>query len=124
MQVPGELLYFCNGKIHFMVYWESEIVRLGSLINCSGKAAQTSHKLNVKRPGSNGPSLWHAHDTRPSKGDCTYFGKGHPRNIDVIICIYASSYVIMSILPVITYYRPPPKKASTDMFVLAFLSTF
>ena len=35
-----------------MVHWESEIMRLGSLINCSGEAAQTSHKLNVKGPGS------------------------------------------------------------------------
>ena len=35
-----------------MVHWESEIMRLGSLINCSGEAAQTSHMLNVKGPGS------------------------------------------------------------------------
>ena len=27
-------------------------MRLGSLIKCSGEAAQTSHKLNVKGPGS------------------------------------------------------------------------
>ena len=27
-------------------------MRLGSLIKCSGEATQTSHKLNVKGPGS------------------------------------------------------------------------
>ena len=47
-----EASVLCNEKIHFMVQWESEIMRLGSLINCSGKAAQTSHKLNVKGRGS------------------------------------------------------------------------
>ena len=35
------------------LHWESEIMRLGSLINCSCEAAQTSHKPNVKGPGSN-----------------------------------------------------------------------
>ena len=38
--------------MHFVVHWESEIMRLGSLINCSGEAAQTSHKLNLKGTGS------------------------------------------------------------------------
>ena len=35
-----------------MVQCEFEIMRLGSLINCSCEAAQTSHELNVKGPGS------------------------------------------------------------------------
>ena len=38
--------------MHFVVHWESEIMRLGSLINCSGEAAQTSHTLNLKGTGS------------------------------------------------------------------------
>ena len=40
-----DLLYFCNEKIHSTVHGASEIMRLGSLINCSGEAAETSHKL-------------------------------------------------------------------------------
>ena len=46
------LLYFCNENIHSMVHCESKMMILGSLINCSGKAAQTSNKPNVKGPGS------------------------------------------------------------------------
>ena len=49
----GELLYLCNEKIHSMVHGASEIMRWGSLINYSGEAAETSHKINVKGPGSN-----------------------------------------------------------------------
>ena len=41
----------CNENIHSMMHHESKIMRLGSLINCSGQAVQTSHKLNVKGPG-------------------------------------------------------------------------
>ena len=44
----GELLYLCNEKIHSMVHGASEIMRWGSLINYSGEAAETSHKINVK----------------------------------------------------------------------------
>ena len=46
-------LYLCCEKIHSMVHCASEIMRWGSLINCSGEAAETAHKINVKRPGSN-----------------------------------------------------------------------
>ena len=49
----GEVLYLCNEKIHSMVHGASEMMRWGSLINCSGEAAETSHKTNVKGPGSN-----------------------------------------------------------------------
>ena len=31
----------------------SEIMRWGSLINCSGEAAATAHRINLKGPGSN-----------------------------------------------------------------------
>ena len=49
----GDLLYLCNEKIHSMLHLASEIMRWGSLINCSGEAAETAHKINVKGPGSN-----------------------------------------------------------------------
>ena len=49
----GDLLYLCNEKIHSMLHSASEIMRWGSLINCSGEAAETAHKINVKGPGSN-----------------------------------------------------------------------
>ena len=49
----GGLLYLCNEKIHSMLHSASEIMRWGSLINCSGEAAETAHKVNVKGPGSN-----------------------------------------------------------------------
>ena len=35
------------------LYAASEIMWWGSLINCSGEAAETAHKINVKGPGSN-----------------------------------------------------------------------
>ena len=49
----GDLLYLCNEKIHSMLHSASEIMRWGSLINCSGEAAETAHKINVKGPGTN-----------------------------------------------------------------------
>ena len=36
-----------------MVHCASEIMRWGSLINCSGEAAEEAHKINVKGPGTN-----------------------------------------------------------------------
>ena len=49
----GGLLYLCCEKIHSMLHGAMEIMRWGSLINSSGKAAETAHKINVKGPGSN-----------------------------------------------------------------------
>jgi len=49
----GGQLYLCCEKIHSMLHSASEIMRWGSLINCSGEAAETAHKINVKGPGSN-----------------------------------------------------------------------
>ena len=49
----GNVPYLCCEKIHSMVHGASEIMRWGSLINCSGEAAETAHKINVKGPGSN-----------------------------------------------------------------------
>ena len=49
----GDLPYLCCEKIHAMLHSASEIMRWGSLINCSGEAAETAHKINVKGPGSN-----------------------------------------------------------------------
>jgi len=48
----GGLLYLCCEKIHSMLHCSMEIMRWGSLINCSGEAAETAHKINVKGPGS------------------------------------------------------------------------
>ena len=39
--------------IHSILHSASEIMLWGSLINCSGEAAETAHKINVKGPGSN-----------------------------------------------------------------------
>ena len=49
----GDLLYLCCEKIHSMLHCSSEIMRWGSLINSSGEAAETAHKINVKGPGTN-----------------------------------------------------------------------
>ena len=49
----GGTLYLCIEKIHSMLHSASEIMRCCSLINCSGEAAETAHKINVKGPGSN-----------------------------------------------------------------------
>ena len=49
----GNLLFLCCEKIHSMLHCASEIMRWGSLINSSGEAAETAHKINVKGPGSN-----------------------------------------------------------------------
>jgi len=49
----GGILFLCIEKIHSMLHSASEIMRWGSLINCSGEAAETAHKINVKGPGSN-----------------------------------------------------------------------
>ena len=49
----GDLLYLSCEMIHSMLHSASEIMRWGSLINCSGEAAETAHKINVKGPGSN-----------------------------------------------------------------------
>ena len=47
------LPYMCCEKIHSMVHSAAEIMRWGDLINCSGEAAEATHKINVKGPGSN-----------------------------------------------------------------------
>ena len=49
----GAILYLCIEKIHSMLHSASEIMRWGSLINCSGEAAETARMINVKGPGSN-----------------------------------------------------------------------
>ena len=49
----GGILFLCIEKIHSMLHSASEIMLWGSLINCSGEAAETAHKINVKGPGSN-----------------------------------------------------------------------
>ena len=49
----GDLLYLSCEKIHSMLHSASEIMRWGILINCSGVAAETAHKINMKEPGSN-----------------------------------------------------------------------
>ena len=53
----GGTLYLCIEKIHSMLHSASEIMQWGSLINCSGEAAEMAHKINVKPtvkgPGSN-----------------------------------------------------------------------
>ena len=49
----GGLLFLCCEKIHSMLHCAMEIMRWGSLINCSGEAAETAHKINVKGPGAN-----------------------------------------------------------------------
>ena len=49
----GGLIYLCNEKIHSILHSASEIMRWGSLINSSGEAAETAHKINVKGPGPN-----------------------------------------------------------------------
>ena len=48
-----DVLYLCCEKIHSMLHCVSEIMRWGSLINSSGEAAETAHKINVKGPGAN-----------------------------------------------------------------------
>ena len=42
-----------NSLLRSMLHLASEIMRWGSLINCSGEAAETAHKIDVKGPGSN-----------------------------------------------------------------------
>jgi hypothetical protein len=49
----GNLLYLACEKIHSMVHSAAEIMRWGNLINCSGEAAEGTHKINVKGPGVN-----------------------------------------------------------------------
>ena len=49
----GGTLFLCIEKVHSMLCLASEIMLWGSLINCSGEAAETAHKINVKGPGSN-----------------------------------------------------------------------
>ena len=79
----GGLLYLCNEKIHSILHSASEIMRWGSLINCSGEAAETAHKINVKGPGSNvnqrdsalGTLMTHARRKRNG----TSLGKRYPR---------------------------------------------
>jgi hypothetical protein len=48
----GDLLFLRCEKIHALLHSASEIMRWGSLINSSGEAAETAHKINVKGPGS------------------------------------------------------------------------
>ena len=59
----GGLLYLCCEKIHSMLHSSMEIMRWGSLINCSGEAAETAHKINVKGPGANVNQRDSAHGT-------------------------------------------------------------
>ena len=47
------MLYLVCGKIHSVVHAATEIMRWGNLINCSGEAAEKTHKINVKGPGAN-----------------------------------------------------------------------
>ena len=79
----GGLLYLCNEKIHSILHSASEIMRWGSLINCSGEAAETAHKINVKGPCSNvnqrDSALQHAHDARPAERNGGSHGKRNPR---------------------------------------------
>ncbi len=49
----GNLLYLCCEKIHSVLHSAGEIMRWGNLINCSGEAAENTHKINVKGPGAN-----------------------------------------------------------------------
>ena len=49
----GGTLYLCIEKIHSMLHSASEIMLWVSLIDCSGEAAETAHKIYVKGPGSN-----------------------------------------------------------------------
>ena len=47
------ILEWYRGAPQAGVHSASEIMRWGSLINCSGEAAETAHKINMKGPGSN-----------------------------------------------------------------------
>lgn len=49
----GNLLYLCCEKIHSVLHSAGEIMRWGNPINCSGEAAENTHKINVKGPGAN-----------------------------------------------------------------------
>ena len=49
----GGLLFLCCEKVHSVIHAASEIMRWGNLINSSGEAAEGTHKINVKGPGSN-----------------------------------------------------------------------
>ena len=49
----GNTLYLCCEKIHSVLHSAGEIMRCGNLINCSGEAAENTHKINVKGPGAN-----------------------------------------------------------------------
>ena len=49
----GGTLYLCIEKIRSMLHSASEIMLLGSLINCSGETVETEHKINVKGLGFN-----------------------------------------------------------------------
>lgn len=49
----GGMLYLACEKIHSIVHSAAEIMRWGNLINSSGEAAEGTHKINVKGPGTN-----------------------------------------------------------------------
>jgi hypothetical protein len=49
----GGMLYLACEKIHSILHSAAEIMRWGNLINCSGEAAEGTHKINVKGPGVN-----------------------------------------------------------------------
>jgi hypothetical protein len=49
----GDMLLLCCEKNHAMLHSASEIMLCGSLINGSGQAAETAHKINVKGHASN-----------------------------------------------------------------------
>jgi len=49
----GGMLYLACEKIQSILHSASEIMRWGNLINCSGEAAESTHKINVKGPGVN-----------------------------------------------------------------------
>jgi hypothetical protein len=43
----------CTDKIHFMIHAVSEIMRWGSIINCSAEVVEDGHKTWVKGQGKN-----------------------------------------------------------------------
>ena len=49
----ARLLFLVCEKIHSVVHAATEIMLWGDLINCSGEAAEGTHKINVKGPGAN-----------------------------------------------------------------------
>ncbi len=40
-------------KVHFMIHAASEIMKWGSIINCSAEVVETTHKTWIKEQGQN-----------------------------------------------------------------------